>query len=856
MAQSDLHSAWARLFVSSLVSAKVVDVVCSPGSRSTPLALAVAQESRLTLHVLIDERVAGFFAIGQARVSGRPSVLLCTSGTAGAHYLPAVIEASQSHLPVLIVTADRPWEDYDCAAAQTIDQVKLFGSFVRHYAELGLPDASPAALQAVVRIAAQAVAATRSPVPGPVHINARFRKPLEPTPTTEKESYAVEIERLLKRGPATVFLGSQSPNPAAVQAVVQLCVTYPQGVIVAGPAAAGRDDTALRHAVGELSRRTGFPIWAEATSGLRFGNQEAVCGGFDALLQSPSFRKSLVPQLLIELGGPVVSSGYARWVAEHPDCVRVVIAEHGWNDPQGSASLLCRSDPATFATALLTELSVHAPEHPKDRSWEAQLGWAEQQVWQVVNTDLSDGDFSEGVVARAVVSALPADSVLMVGNSLPVRDLDLFCPPNQTPLRVLHQRGASGIDGLIAGAAGARSQTDQPLLLLLGDVSAAHDLGGLAALQKVRGPLVTVIVNNSGGRIFEQLPIGKSHAAESHFSQLFLTPPQLDFGHAAAAFGIPFVKVDRAQQLHEALASGLTSQTPLIIEALVPGADGAARRQRIWQTIATRIPACDLASTPLAESGSAPPPHVYLHGFLGSPALWEGTAKQTHLPCYHEYLPGHGPEPWTLPDADFWTVIDALCKRIPFPRFALFGYSLGARLALALALRHPDRVSSLVLVGVDPGIASQEDRSARQAWEDSLSEQLTTRGLAAFVTQWEALPLFDSQKRLPESIRSRQRAERLHHKESAIAWSLRTLGTGRMPDLWPLIPSLRVPTQVISGALDAKCTEIGKRLCSLSPFFMQHIIPDSGHNPVLETPERLLSLLTTLFPSHYGVRKP
>ncbi len=374
MAQSDLHSAWARLFVSSLVSAKVVDVVCSPGSRSTPLALAVAQESRLTLHVLIDERVAGFFAIGQARVSGRPSVLLCTSGTAGAHYLPAVIEASQSHLPVLIVTADRPWEDYDCAAAQTIDQVKLFGSFVRHYAELGLPDASPAALQAVVRIAAQAVAATRSPVPGPVHINARFRKPLEPIPTTEKESYAVEIERLLKRGPATVFLGSQSPNPAAVQAVAQLCVTHPHGVIVAGPAAAGSDDTALRHAVGELSRRTGFPIWAEATSGLRFGNQEAVCGGFDALLQSPSFRKSLVPQLLIELGGPVVSSGYARWVAEHPDCVRVVIAEHGWNDPQGSASLLCRSDPATFATALLTELSAHAPEHPNDRSWEAPLG--------------------------------------------------------------------------------------------------------------------------------------------------------------------------------------------------------------------------------------------------------------------------------------------------------------------------------------------------------------------------------------------------------------------------------------------------------------------------------------------------
>ena len=854
MAKSDLHSAWARLFVSSLVSAGVVDVVCSPGSRSTPLALAVAQESRLTLHVLIDERVAAFFALGQARISGRPSVLLCTSGTAGAHYLPAVIEASQSHLPVLIVTADRPWEDYDCAAAQTIDQVKLFGSFVRHYAELGLPDAS--ALHAGVRIAAQAVAATRSPVPGPVHINARFRKPLEPTPTTEKESYSAEIERLLKRGPATAFFAKQSPDPAAVRAVAQLCVTHPHGVIVAGPAAAGTDHLALRHAVPALSRRTGFPIWAEATSGLRFGNQEAVCGGFDALLQSPSFRKSFVPQLLIELGGPVVSSGYARWVAEHPDCVRVVIAEHGWNDPPGSASLLCRSDPATFAAALLTELSAHAPEHPSDRSWESHLSHAEQTVWQVVEADLSDGVLSEGVVARAVVSALPADSVLMVGNSLPVRDLDLFCPPSQTPLRVLHQRGASGIDGLIAGAAGARSQTEQPLLLLLGDVSAAHDLGGLAALQKVPGPLVIVIVNNGGGRIFEQLPIGSNPTAQPYFATMFLTPQQVEFGHGAAAFGIPFVKVDSAQQLQEALASGLTSQTPLVIEALVPGADGAARRPRIWQSIATRVPACDLASTPLTESASAPHPHVYLHGFLGSPALWEGTVKQTRMPCYHEYLPGHGPAPWMLPDADFWTVIDALCARIPFPRFALFGYSLGARLALALALRHPDRVSSLVLVGVDPGIASQEDRSARQAWEDSLAEQLTTRGLPAFVNQWEALPLFDSQKRLPESIRSRQRAERLHHQESAIAWSLRTLGTGRMPNLWPLIPSLRVQTHVISGALDGKCTEIGQRLCSVSPLFIQHTIPDSGHNPVLEAPERLLTLLTTLFPSHYGVRKP
>ena len=172
---SDLHTAWSRLFVASLASAGVRDVVLSPGSRSTPLALAASAEPRLRLHILVDERTAAFFALGQARISGRPSVMICTSGTAAAHFLPALIEASQSHIPLIALTADRPWEAYDCASSQTVDQVKLFGDCVRHYADLGLPDSAPSALAAVVRIAAQAVHRSTWPSPGPVHVNARFR---------------------------------------------------------------------------------------------------------------------------------------------------------------------------------------------------------------------------------------------------------------------------------------------------------------------------------------------------------------------------------------------------------------------------------------------------------------------------------------------------------------------------------------------------------------------------------------------------------------------------------------------------------------------------------------------------------
>ena len=180
MSRSNLHLAWARLFLRSAAAAGVTDVVLSPGSRSTPLTIAAATTSELRAHVIVDERGAAFFALGQARVTGRPSLLICTSGTAGAHWLPALIEASQSFVPLIAVTADRPWELQDSAAPQTIDQLKLFGDHVRHYAELGLPDPSPGALRAVPRIAAQAVARALGPVPGPVHINARFRKPLEP----------------------------------------------------------------------------------------------------------------------------------------------------------------------------------------------------------------------------------------------------------------------------------------------------------------------------------------------------------------------------------------------------------------------------------------------------------------------------------------------------------------------------------------------------------------------------------------------------------------------------------------------------------------------------------------------------
>lgn len=831
---SDLHSAWARLFFSSLASAGLCDVVISPGSRSTPLALAAAAETRLRVHVLIDERDAAFFALGQARRSGRASALLCTSGTAGAHYLPAIIEASQSHVPLLAITADRPWEAYDAASAQTIDQVKLYGDAVRHYAELGLPDASPGALAAVVRIAAQALCATAAPRPGPVHVNARFRKPLEPVPAAGREPFTDYLEALLRAGAPRVFAARTSCADGAIDALAALCAERERGLLVCGPAWSGTDAEALRRAVVALGRVTGFPIWAEACSGLRFGGGRAVGGGFDSLLHGAEFRRAYAPELVIELGGPPVSAAYLSYLAEHPGCERVVIAPHGWNDPSGTARLLCFADPAEVCARLSSHPGLsNRRSHPTE--WARSLAAAEALVWRNAELEREPLVLSEAEVARSVIDALPAGATLVVGNSLPVRDLDTFCPVGDKPVRILHQRGASGIDGLIAGAAGARSVADEPLALLLGDVSALHDLGGFAALGCVPGPLAVVIVQNRGGRIFEQLPLAQSPTARPDFERLFLTPQQVDFAAAAQAFGIRFTRVASPAELVSALDLALIADVPVVIEAVVPSEDGAVRRARLWKRIATALREPNVQSAVI--------PRVFLHGFLSGPEPWREVASRLPGPSSCGYLPGHGPAPRVLAGASFFDVVDALAAALPAPRNELVGYSLGGRLALALALRHPERVTALQLISADPGLRGVEERASRIAWEDELAALAETAPLSSFVDRWEALPLFSTQQQLTDSVRLAQRRQRLEHVGSAIAWVLRTLGTGRMPELWSQLGALRLPVRVITGSLDEKFTRIGRELQERVPGLEHVVIAGAGHNIALEAPDALSEVL-------------
>jgi 2-succinyl-5-enolpyruvyl-6-hydroxy-3-cyclohexene-1-carboxylate synthase len=578
----NLHIAWARLFLRAAASAGVTEVVLSPGSRSTPLAVAAAEEPGVRLHVIVDERSAAFFALGQARVTGRPSLLVCTSGTAGAHYLPAVIEASQSFVPLLAVTADRPWELHDCAAPQTVDQAKLFGDFVRHFAELGLPDASPSALRAVPRIAAQAVARALGPTPGPVHLNARFRKPLDPVRDPAPEPWEPLVAALEARGAPAVYAPVAAPDPAFCAALAERASRAERGLIVCGPAplaqARGRD------AVLELARRTGFPILAEATSQLRFGGDRAgvvTCSHVDAVLRTPSLRGRQTPDLILELGTPPISAAYAELLAQSPGVARFVVAPHGWNDPQGDASALVLGEPTAVARAVAARLPSRIGAAPP---WAASFARADARAAAVVDRAL-EGSFSEGSVARAVLASCPEGSILAVGNSTPVRDLDAYCAASGRDVRVLSQRGASGIDGLVSGAAGAGSVSDAPVALLLGDLSLFHDVAALTLLASGPGPFVVVVVQNGGGRIFEQLPIARA-AGAALFERCFATPVPVRFDHAAAAFGVAYARAETRAALDEALAAAWSGRGATLIEAVVPPHGGAALAAQIRAELA------------------------------------------------------------------------------------------------------------------------------------------------------------------------------------------------------------------------------------------------------------------------------
>jgi 2-succinyl-5-enolpyruvyl-6-hydroxy-3-cyclohexene-1-carboxylate synthase len=594
---------WAELLLGALRDAGAEHLVVSPGSRSTPLVLAAARLG-LASHVLVDERVAGFFALGRARATGRPCVLVCTSGTAGAHYLPAVIEAAMARVPLIVVTADRPPELQDCGAPQTIDQSHLFGRFARGFCDLGVAEANAGALRALRRRAAQMAARCRWPEPGPVHINAPARAPLEPAAEPgPDEQRMIELAREVAAEP----LGRPAPvraaaSDAAIAEVAAACAGARRGLLVAGPAPLAR--AGERDAVLALAAATGFPLLAEATSQLRWTGgavPAALCDAFDLAVRAPlasslasspassptsplassptspaSSASSLsdarhhlaAPDLIVELGAPPTSGAWARHVARHRGCMRIVIAPHGWLDPHSGAALLVHAEVGETCARVAAQLGRAARPGEWSEAWRAADRRARACLERAM-AGAGGGVLGEHAAVRAAVEALPDGALLLLGNSLPVRVADAACPAAARRIDVLSQRGACGIDGLVAGAAGSASAAGRPTAVILGDVSFAHDLGGLAAARAAGAPLAVVVIDNGGGRIFEQLPVASAPGGAEALERFFLTPPGVDVAAAAAAFGVPYRRAADAPSLAAAVRAALSGEGATIVHAPV-----------------------------------------------------------------------------------------------------------------------------------------------------------------------------------------------------------------------------------------------------------------------------------------------
>jgi len=554
------NTVWARALADELARCGVRDVVLAPGSRSTPLVLAFAEDGRFRVRVHLDERSAAFFALGVGKALGRPAVVVTTSGTAAANLMPAVVEASMSEVPLLVLTADRPPRLRDADANQAIDQVRLYGPYPRAFFDLAVPTLEGPALRHLRGVACRAVAAATGA--GPVHLNLPFDKPLEPvTDDPAAAAFAAghplaasgrpDGEPFVRVGPRKARAGDDE-----IAALAEAISGSPRTLVVAGPARGPDEVGPAALAVGSA---VGCPVLADPLSGSRFAEagDALVVGAYDLYLRDPEVRARLRPSLILRVGASPTSAPLQEYLMGLSGVRHVVVDGGGrWKDHGATATDYVRADNADTLLRLARSLEDHGVGAPDPR-WSDLWRRAEAAARSALS--LSAGDEPhEGTVLTAAAAAVPSGGTLFVSSSMPVRDLDAFGAPREAPLRALANRGASGIDGVVSTAFGAASTAEGPVACVLGDVAFFHDQNGLLWAREEDARVVLVLIDNDGGGIFHMLPV-REH--EPYFTPYFATPHGLDLARAAELHGIPFDDVevpDIGAELARALEVGRT----------------------------------------------------------------------------------------------------------------------------------------------------------------------------------------------------------------------------------------------------------------------------------------------------------
>lgn len=533
-----------RAFVEALVGAGVREAIVCPGSRSTPLALALRLQPAVRVLVHLDERAAGYFGLGLARAVRRPVVLLATSGTAAVNFGPAVVEARQGRVPLVVVSADRPPELRDRGANQTIDQIHLFGRQVKWFVELPVPEADPVAEAHLRWVAARAVATAAAPPAGPVHVNWPFREPLVPVGRLAGEEAADEAAEEATGLPTPVVEphtrvveGVALPDEASLRALVDRLRAAERPLLVCGP----MDRPGFATAIVELAAALGAPVVADGLANLRTGGhrRDTVVAHADLVLRSAAARAALRPDLVLRFGATPTSKPVLTYLTE-TGAEQIVVDDGGWNEPTLLPGTIVHADPVALADRLTAAVGGGGGRV-------ASSGWLDR--WRALDRRAAAalagavaglGEAFEGEVFVDLAEWLPEGTIVYVGNSMPVRDLDAYLPLARASLRWLGNRGASGIDGVVSSALGAAAGGG-PVLAVVGDLSFLHDLNAIATAPVDGLRATIVVVDNDGGGIFSFLPQATTERPEvglpAHFEELFGTPHGVDVLAVARALG-------------------------------------------------------------------------------------------------------------------------------------------------------------------------------------------------------------------------------------------------------------------------------------------------------------------------------
>lgn len=570
MNKTEVLTRYTAHFVDELARNGVQDVIISPGSRSTPLAMTFSEHKDIKEWIVIDERSAAFFGLGMAKRKQRPVALLCTSGTAVANYFPAIVEAYHSRVPLLVLSADRPHELRDVGAPQAIDQIGIFGTYVKWFQEMALPEATESMLSYVRSKASHALYLAQEGNAGPVHLNFPFREPLIPDFTLD-HLWGQRNEQAYH----DVADGKKRLDEVEVSALLHKLTGKQKGVIVCGP----QLEKPFAKAVVDLATKWGLPILADPLSQVRSGthSKDQVIEGYDAILRHEKIREQLKPDFIIRFGAMPVSKSYLFYVQEN-EAIKQFVVENsgGFRDPSSNSTEFIYAD----STLLCYDLLKAVQPVPVSTEW--------LQTWQKMNeltkrhlSGPAEKQITEGEAVRSTLEVVPETSCLYVGNSMAVRDLDTFFMTTKKDISVLANRGVNGIDGMVSSALGAAA-TGRYVTLILGDLSFYHDLNGLLAARHYELNMTIVLINNDGGGIFSFLPQVDN---EKHFEPLFGTPLGIDFKQVVEMYHGEYELVYTEEDFKTKLAASYLHKGLSVIEVKTDRAENLSWHHEKWAAI-------------------------------------------------------------------------------------------------------------------------------------------------------------------------------------------------------------------------------------------------------------------------------